>query len=68
MANDSLETKLVSKIENFLRVRINECIKNAKFCELPVSTICRIVDQCKEEVYLTLLIVFTQFWSRVTVH
>ena len=53
-----LETKLSSKIENFLKERINECIKNAKFGELNVPTICRIIDQSKEKVDQSLLVDF----------
>ena len=41
-ANDRIETKLLTKIENFLKVRINECMKNRKFNELPISTIYRL--------------------------
>ena len=57
-AKDSLETKLTCKIENFLKERINECIKNSKFKELPLPTIFRILDQGKENVDQNLLVDF----------
>ena len=53
-----LETKLMNKIENFLKEQINECIVSAKFGELPVSTIYRIIDQSKEKVDHDLLVDF----------
>lgn len=56
--NNSLEMKLASQIENFLIERINECIENAKFSELPVPTICRILDQSKGKFDHNLLVDF----------
>lgn len=33
------EIELVSKIENFITTRLNECMKNEKFKEIPTPTI-----------------------------
>ena len=43
-SNNNIETKFAAKIEEFLRERINECIKNNKFGELEVSTVFRIIN------------------------
>ena len=55
---NGFETKLLSKIENFLKERINECIENAKFRELPLPTICRIVEQSQQIIDHNLLLDF----------
>lgn len=57
-AKSSLETKLSSKIENFLVERVNDCFNNLKFNKLPMSTICRIFDKSKEIVSHDLLVDF----------
>lgn len=56
--NDHMETKVTSKIESFLKEQINECIKNDKFRELPISTLYRIIDISKEKVDNNLLVDF----------
>ncbi|WP_334089839.1 coiled-coil domain-containing protein, partial [Helicobacter typhlonius] len=38
------ETEIVSQIENILKTRVNECMKNDKFKELPIPTIYRIIE------------------------
>ena len=43
------DNKFQNKIENFLTNRINECIQNRYFGELPISTIYRIIEKSNEE-------------------
>ena len=38
------ETGISSKIENIIKTRVNECLKNDKFKEVPIPTIYRIID------------------------
>lgn len=53
------ETKLTNKIVNILTNRVNECIENQKFNELPVSIIYQIIDESnKEDVNLNSLVDF----------
>lgn len=52
------ESKLLIRIENFLRTRINECLSNAKFKEVPNSTIFRILDESNERIDSNLLLEF----------
>ena len=56
--NNDFETKVTSKIENFLTERINECIKNEKFNKLPIPIICRMIERSKEKVDYNLLAEF----------
>ena len=52
------ESKLLIKIENFLRTHINECLSNAKFKKLSNSTIFRILDESKGTIKQDLLVDF----------
>ena len=56
--NNGYESKLLIRIENFLRTRINECLSNAKFKKLPTSTIFRILYETKEQIDQNLLLEF----------
>ena len=38
------EREISSKIENIIKTRLNECMKNAKFKEVPIPTIYRIIE------------------------
>ena len=57
-SKNGLETQLLSKIENFLIERVNDCIKNSKFHQLSIPTICRIFDKSKENINQDLLVDF----------
>ena len=45
LAKSDDETELTAKIENYLSLHINECIKEERFGELPISTIFRIIQK-----------------------
>ena len=55
---NSIETKLTNKVEKFISERINDCIKNSKFKELPIQTINKVLDQSKDIVDQNLLVDF----------
>ena len=48
--NKNQETKMTSKIENFLSTHINESLTNRKFHELPMTIISRIIEKSDDEV------------------
>ena len=49
MLENEEETKMTSKLENFLSEQINECFENEKFSELPNSSIYRILEKSDKE-------------------
>ena len=46
--DNEYETDIMNKLENFLITHINECILNAKFGDLQISTNYRILNKFKK--------------------
>ena len=56
------ETEILNKIENIIKTRVNECLKNDKFKEVPIQEIYKIIESAisndRESVDVNILLDF----------